>query len=148
MRDWSPETIADFFSQTDLFQDLPPEVRNRLAAEAQVLNAPAGQVIFSRGDEGNSLYVLAEGQVSVSLSGPDGEEAVSILDQGNFFGEIAMMTHSHRTASITATAETTLLILSAELVLPITEQHPSFRTRLGRTGAKRSQESMKRMLGE
>jgi CRP-like cAMP-binding protein len=148
MSDWSPETIAEFFSQTDLFQDLPPEVCKLLATDAEVQHAPAGQMIFSRGAEGNSLYVLAEGQVRVSLEGPDGEEAVSVLEQGNFFGEIAMLTHSHRTASITATAETTLLVLSAEQVLPVTEQYQAFRTRLGRTGAKRSQESIKRMLGE
>lgn len=148
MTDWSPETIEAFMAGFELFSVLPAPARKALAVAAVVRRIEPGEDVFRRGEEGDSLFVVADGQVRVTLMGQDGEEDISLLDPGSVFGEIALLTRSHRTATITATAPATVLELPAAAVGPVLEQAPSFKERLGRTGAKRSQESMKKLLGD
>ncbi len=148
MTAWPPDEIERFMAGTELFGDLPPEERKELAGKATVKTVPAGELVFRRGDEGNSIFVLAAGKVWVNLEGPDGEETVSSLQAGDFFGEIALLTRSRRTATITASEDLTALEFQAADVLPLCERHPAVKTILGRAGARRSQESMKKLLGE
>lgn len=148
MTDWTPTAIEAFMAESELFAVLPGPARTKLAEAAIVRQIASGDDVFKRGEQGDSLFVVAEGQVRVSLMGPEGEEVVSELEAGSFFGEIALLTRSHRTATITATVQATVIELPAEVIAPVLEQAPSFRERLGRTGAARSQESMKKLLGD
>jgi len=148
MTDWSVDAIEAFMAEAELFSELPADYRRELAETAVSRQVEAGQAIFRRGEQGDSLYVVASGQVRVSLEGPAGEEEVSQLGPGSFFGEIALLTRSHRTATITATDPATVIELPAQALSPILARVPGFRERLGRTGAKRSHESMKKLLGD
>ncbi len=148
MTAWPPAEIERLLAGTELFGDLPPEERKDLASKATVKAVPAGEPLFSRGEEGNSLFVLAAGKAKVSLAGPDGEETISSLQKGDFIGEIALMTRSRRTATINASEDLTALEFQAADVLQLCERHAAVKTILGRVGAMRSKESMKRMLGE
>ena len=68
----------------------------------------AGDVIVRRGDHAHSMYFIAGGKVDIALAG----RHIS-LGVGHFFGEIAVLRRARRSATVTATARTNLLVLDA-----------------------------------
>ena len=148
MTDWTLEDTQRFLSESELFSEIPDDARARLAPAAKARAVSSGQVVFSRGDEGDSLFVVAQGKVSISLELPQGAQEVSALQKGDFFGEIAMMTRARRTATVTCVEETTLLEFPADEILPLCRQHAKFKERIARTGATRSRESLEKMIEE
>lgn len=81
-----------------------------------------GETIFKEGDTGDRLYIVLEGDVLISKNIKDvGNEALSVLKQGDFFGEMALAGSGHvRSADATAkTQGTTLLIISRQALKEI-----------------------------
>jgi CRP-like cAMP-binding protein len=148
MTAWTSADLERFVEKADMFEALPSEIRRKLAGKAKTLTFSADEQVIKRGDEGSSLYVVATGQVRVTLEGPKGNQEVSVLKPGEFFGEIAMMTHAHRTATVTALEDTTLLEFAAGDILPLTEQYQDFKARIARIGAQRSRESLEKLIEE
>jgi CRP-like cAMP-binding protein len=148
MSEWTQEDTQRFLSETDHFSKIPDDVRARLTPAAKVKTIPAGDLVFKRGDEGDSFFVVARGKVSITLELPRGAKEVSTLQPGDFFGEIAMMTRAHRTATVKGVEETTLLEFDADEILPLCRQYPKFKERIARTGATRSRESLEKMFEE
>ena len=68
----------------------------------------AGQVIVREGDEAHSMYFIAAGEVEVML-----KEARPRLGVGQFFGEVAVLRKTRRSATVTALTRTSLLVLAA-----------------------------------
>jgi CRP-like cAMP-binding protein len=80
----------------------------------------AGQNIFAEGDRGDRLYIILEGQVRISKYIPGvGEEALAILERGDFFGEMALIDHAPRSADAKAHTETTVLPVESKLLTEI-----------------------------
>ena len=89
--------------------------------EAEVATAPpvctcylqAGQVVVREGDPGNSMFVVLEGRVAV-LRGNDGaaNQEVGRLGAGEFFGELALLTGTKRTATVVTVEDVVLLELT------------------------------------
>ena len=60
----------------------------------------AGEPVFNQGDPGLGMYIVQEGEVSITLRGRDGEEReLAVLADGDFFGELALLDESARSAS-------------------------------------------------
>jgi CRP-like cAMP-binding protein len=146
MAAWTGEDTLRFIGESELFETLTQDTRRELAAAADARQFGSGQQVIKRGEAGDSLFVVAQGEVRVVLESPKGEQVVSVLRSGDFFGEIAMMTHAHRTATVTATVDSVLIELSAAVILPIIERHPELKARVARTGVQRSQDSLKKMI--
>lgn len=148
MTDWTQEDTQRFLSESELFSHIPDDARARLAPAAKARSVSLGEVVFKRGDEGDSLFVVARGKVSVTLELPQGAQEVSTLQPGDFFGEIAMMTRSHRTATVTGVEETVVLEFPADVILPLCQQHAKFKEQIARAGAARSRDSLEKMIEE
>jgi ATP-binding cassette subfamily B protein len=72
----------------------------------------AGEVVFEEGAAGDAFYIVARGMVEIVRSRPDGgEELLAVLDDGEFFGEIALLAHLPRTATVRVRRPSTLLRL-------------------------------------
>jgi MFS family permease len=84
-----------------------------LAAEALVCDAPAGTMILRKGDTSNNAYFVLDGQVAAGREEGGQYHVLEVLNAGDFFGEIAALTGSPRTANVVAEQPTTLLQLSA-----------------------------------
>jgi len=74
----------------------------------------AGEVIIDEGDEGTGLYLLVSGAVSVTRRDGDEQLLVARLGPGDLLGEISLLMRKPATATVTATENTALLVLSRE----------------------------------
>ena len=90
-----------------IFAGAPDELLAEISAVLEELRFPAGARIFSKGDLGDCLYIIAEGQVRVH----DGARTLTTLHRGEVFGEMAALDPEVRSASITALTDTRLLRL-------------------------------------
>ena len=68
-----------------------------------------GEVLVRRGDKASSMYFITAGEVEIELP----ERRVRLTD-GTFFGEVALLRHTHRSGTVTATRKTRLLVLDAQ----------------------------------
>ena len=148
MTDWTQEDTRRFLTESELFSIIPEDARAGLAPAARPRTVSADEVVFKRGDEGDSFFVVAKGKVSITLELPTGSQEVSTLEPGDFFGEIAMLTRAHRTATVTGVEDTVVLEFPADEILPLCRQHAKFKERIARVGATRSRESLEKMIEE
>jgi MFS family permease len=105
-----------------MFAALPPPVLERLASTATLVTAPAGGVVFSRGDPGVRFYAIESGGVAVELEGGETRE----LGAGDFFGEIALLRDVPRTATVRALDDLRLYALERDdFIAAVTGHAPS-----------------------
>ena len=90
-----------------IFETTPDAALVPLADMAEELVVAAGQQIFTRGDPGDRMYVIAAGRVRVH----DGDLLLNYLDVGDAFGELSIFDSEPRSASVTTVQETTVLCL-------------------------------------
>jgi pilus assembly protein CpaE len=94
---------------------LPDNLLRALARQLQPGFAAKGSVILNQGDEGDSLFVVAEGRAEVTVKQAEGHEiTISYLSDGDFFGEIALISEEPRTASVKALSDCKLLVLDRQ----------------------------------
>jgi len=86
-----------------------------------------GQIIFHMGDPGGLLYIIISGKVKISYASSDGHEAVlAILGAGDFFGELALLDDSPRSASAESIEPTATLTLHRDEFLSFIDNNPAF----------------------
>jgi CRP/FNR family cyclic AMP-dependent transcriptional regulator len=104
---------AEPLAHIPLFSQLVAAEQQALFASMKVLRVDANQTIFWRGDRGDSLYLINQGQVIVTVPSDEGEHvALDQLGPGGFFGEIGLLDGGPRTATVRATTPTELYVLS------------------------------------
>ena len=75
---------------------------------------PRGELIVREGAKGESFYIIKQGRVRVCKRGRGGKEHVlAYLEAGEYFGEVSLVDHQPRSASVYADTETELLIIKA-----------------------------------
>jgi CRP-like cAMP-binding protein len=96
-----------------LFKNLADRVLALVAALAQTEKFPKGAKIFSEGEEGDKLYLILDGEVRISknLAGI-GEEALAVLQEGDYFGEMSLIDDAPRSADAYAEKTCTLSVIS------------------------------------
>jgi len=99
------EFHIDLRIKRDLFteQRLSPLEINLLASLSREKRFRPGARIFREGDPGDAMYIVLEGRVRISKQIPGvGEEALGILERGDYFGEMALIDHQPRSADARA----------------------------------------------
>jgi CRP/FNR family cyclic AMP-dependent transcriptional regulator len=98
-----------------LFRNLPERVLALVAALAQSEQFRGGERIFEEGSRGDKFYLILDGKVRISknLAGL-GEEALAILGEGDYFGEMALIDDAPRSADAIADGKATLSVISRQ----------------------------------
>ena len=96
--------------RTSIFAPLPYAALRRLATSLGERRAGAGEVVVREGEEGDVVYVIADGRVSVDQSGA----VIRELGPDDVFGELALILDVPRTATVTATEPVVLRTLARE----------------------------------
>ncbi len=96
-----------------IFASLPAAPLETLAHEARYLSYAPGTAIIEEGEDGDRYYAITDGAVLVAK----GSEEIRTMGRGEGFGEIALLHPVRRTATVTATSQTTLLAIEREAFL-------------------------------
>jgi len=102
-----PKLIA-ILRKVDMFHDAPQMVLEELAPLVTFHEYKQNQLIIRKGDDGDSLYIIASGRVRVH----DEEQVVASMEAGNFFGEISFLDAAPRSMSVSADTQSVLYRIS------------------------------------
>jgi CRP-like cAMP-binding protein/sugar phosphate permease len=112
-----PATLADFdrlVGRLSTFSRLDAGQREAFIRDATVREVPAGTRILEHGDTASSAYFILDGSATAGIPEDGGYRGLSTMTDGDFFGEIAALTGSPRTADVVADTDSTLLEVPAE----------------------------------
>ena len=91
-----------------------------LSQDAKVYRA--GEVIFSQGETGSCMYVVADGEVEIAVAG----KPVNVLGREAIFGELALIKREPRTATATALTDCKLIEITEKRFLYLVHETPNF----------------------
>ncbi len=112
-----PATVADFdvlVGRLATFSLLSAGQRTAFLKDARIQEVPEGTRVITHGDSSVAAYFILDGACAVGVPTPDGYKGLNTLQTGDFFGEIAALTGSARTADVVMTAPSVLLEVPAE----------------------------------
>jgi len=112
----SLETITEI----PIFAQLPINAIGKINEKLEVVLLPAKKVIFEKGDEADSMYIIEIGRVEIDLE----PNPPVVKDQGDFFGEMGLVSNNPRSATVTTLDEVKLLQLKKEDLEELIEEHP------------------------
>ncbi|HEX5504277.1 MAG TPA: cyclic nucleotide-binding domain-containing protein [Thermomicrobiales bacterium] len=97
-----------------VFRDLPEQAAATLDARLGTLRAAPGEVLVRQGAPADKFFIIVEGEVAVEREDGGERRVVATLGPGQFFGEVAILRDTPRTATVRAVAPTTLLALERD----------------------------------
>jgi len=108
------------------FADLEPEAFEQLCRYAKHATMKRGATIASKGDPGTSLFAVISGTVKISVSSPDGRNAIlNLIGPGEIFGEVALLDGQSRSADATANTNCELFIIDRRDFIPFVRSQPA-----------------------
>ncbi len=132
------ESILEALSKVHFLEPLSDEELGRLADDIVSEFYAAGETIIEQGEAGDSFYLIAQGNVEVRV-GPKGrQKAVAELSRHDFFGERSLMTGEDRSATIVATEDTEVYVISKDAFKKIISANERLIEHIGRLLAKRT----------
>ncbi len=121
--------VARQLSLCPLFSDLPSDRLGFLASIARVFQFRPGELLFNRGDAGNEIFVILDGEVEFFMppnpeSSGDAEKSVTRYQTGRAFGELAVFGQGVRSLSARATVPCRVAAIDREQLLPVMSAVP------------------------
>jgi signal transduction histidine kinase len=104
--------MLDELRKIPLFADLSEEDLERLYQMAETISVPAGQLVLREGDQGDSLFVLLDGELEVTKRQGGQDVLLAVRKPGQFFGEMALLEQAPRSASVRTLQESRLLMIN------------------------------------
>ncbi|MGE4443821.1 MAG: Crp/Fnr family transcriptional regulator [Candidatus Altimarinota bacterium] len=105
----------------ELFSSLNQDSLNTLAMFCQQRRVASGEVLFRKGEESTSMYIVISGKLEVF----DGERVLGFVKSGEFVGEMSLFSEPKvRTASVKALEDTNVIVLLAFSIDQLGDKHP------------------------
>lgn len=109
------------------FQSLPEQKQRDLLSHCRMRQLNAKDMLFRRGDRFDGIYVLLQGGLWISGLDISGAEiGLTVIEPGQWFGEIALFDKQDRTHDVVALKPSILLFLSANYLHVLTQEDPSW----------------------
>ncbi|MEP7133648.1 MAG: MFS transporter [Chloroflexota bacterium] len=107
--------IERFIQRLNGLDGMTSTERDELAAQTLIAQAPPGTVVVYRGETSDMAYFILKGSVGVGYSTEDEYVILSILKAGDFFGEVAALNGTPRTANIITEEESEFLVIPSKV---------------------------------
>ncbi len=115
-----PEEIRRCLAGIDILSPIAPEVQQTIADAARIHIYSKGETIIRRGAEGDSMFIVHEGSVSVRAD----DVEIARLGPGDFFGEMALLTGERRAADVVARTDVVAVEIAREALRPVLQDLP------------------------
>lgn len=110
----------------ELFKPLSYDQIDELAASSSKLLFSNGELLVQQGDSGDSLFIISDGEVEISVSDSAGNKTHLVdLQKGDYFGEMSLLTGEPRSASVTAIHETEVVVVEKRGMAELLKQESS-----------------------
>jgi CRP/FNR family transcriptional regulator, cyclic AMP receptor protein len=142
--------IQQFLKTVSLFRELDDDELTQVLMVGLVKRYPERAFILTEGSTGGQLHVIHQGKVRISKVVPGvGEEALTILGPGDFFGEVEFLDGSPASAHAIAHTECEILAIPHQEIKALMESRPELSAKFlwafGQTLARRLRDSNQRM---
>jgi len=115
----------DFLRNVSIFEELPERDLEKIAGLGTRKTFPKGSIILMEDEIGSALFVIINGKVKVSRLDETGREVIlSILGQGDVFGEMSLLDGMKRSATVSSIEDTEVFIIYRDDFLNLLNQHP------------------------
>ncbi len=104
---------------------LPEEDLSTLAAVVTTADFPAGSIVCREGDFQDILFIIQDGNIAFTKKTNDGEQFLGIKARGEFFGELGVLDHAPRAATVHAISDCCLIEIREETLEKILTRNPS-----------------------
>jgi len=121
-RDAAPAPELEFVQRVPMFQPLSIAAKERVAGSLLLQAVGAGDVVLRAGERGDSFYIVRNGALEITAEGLH-----TTADEGDFFGEIALLRDVPRTATVTALVDSHLYVLHRDDFLAAVTGHEAAR---------------------
>ena len=112
--------IAERLAHIDILSPLPPDALETIAAAARVHTFAKGETIIRHGTAGDSMFIVHDGAVSVRVD----DDEIARLGEGDFFGEMALLTGESRAADVVALTDVVAIEIAKDALQPVLHDHP------------------------
>ena len=117
---------VELIKRVPLFAGLSKRELEEIASIADEIDLREGKVLTEQGRSAREFFVLLEGKADVSKNG----ERINQLGDGDFFGEIALVSRSPRTATVTATSPVRALVITDRSFRRLLEGSPEIQLKV------------------
>jgi len=143
----SASQTAKSFLQTPLFEGFDQQELQAIIKGLSFVGCAPGDVLVGEGAPGDSMFVIVSGKAKAYVRDRKGNYMkIKELGEGDFFGEVSVLTGKPRTATITAATEVELLELDKVTLDGITQRYPRVREVLQEFQKKRAQEAVEAII--
>jgi len=116
---------TNLLARIPFFTDLPADELDRIMAQLEIVNLQSGEILFREGDAGEHMYIVVSGDLEILMApNTDNELILNRVPQGEYIGEMSLITGAPRTASVRAHGDVVLLSMSRAQLMDLLQSHP------------------------
>ncbi len=139
----SKKAYVDHLRNVPLFQSLSQKDLEKIAKAGDEVTMPAGSLIIDQGQTGREAFVILSGTVGVKRNG----KRMSTVGPGNIVGELSLLDHGPRTATVVCETDCTFLLLDQRRFLGVIEDVPAIAQKLLRSLASKIRDLDRQYFG-
>ncbi|MDD4004548.1 MAG: cyclic nucleotide-binding domain-containing protein [Elusimicrobiaceae bacterium] len=130
--------LFQLLRSVDFFEGMTMGQLQLVVPHIMMVQYEAGEKIVTQGEKGDSFYVVADGDLSVTVKkGFFGKKELARLASGDFFGEMALIDASPRNATVTALTQARLFVLFSHQFVAVMNSNPDFASHILRVAQER-----------
>jgi CRP-like cAMP-binding protein len=130
--------MDEVLARCGLFQGVDPEAAETLAKELEYFEVRKGDVVFTEGEPGDSLYIVISGKIKVGRRAADGRQnLIAVMGPSDMVGELSLFDPGPRTATATAITDSRVARLRKSALRPWLTNRPEIAEQLLRVLARR-----------
>jgi CRP-like cAMP-binding protein len=126
-------TTDELLARVRLFKDLSKKHLRRVRSLATRVDVAPGRVLAREGGAGHEFVVVLEGDVEVR----QGDDMIATCGAGEYFGEISLIEHRPRTATVVATSPAVLDVIGQRDFAELLAEEPAIAEQIRATAAQR-----------
>lgn len=126
----SSDDVTNRLRAVDLFDKMTEREHDVIAQRTQRRHFGRGELILRTGEDGDSMFVVHRGEVSVRLRDGANIRPIAQLSEGSVFGEMALLTGEARTADVVAATDVIVLEIHKDALQPVLSDNPALASSL------------------